>query len=425
MSPAAMPLDAWLARLETYSPSEIDLGLERVELLLRRLNLTLPQTVLHVAGTNGKGSSVAMLESLLRATGASIGSYTSPHVLQYNERIKVDGRAASDADIICAFERVESCRDDVPLTYFEFGTLAALVVFANAPTDIAILEVGMGGRLDAVNAVEPTAGLITNVSLDHCDWLGNDVEAIGSEKAGIMRRDKPVVFAARQRPSSIDRRADEIGATLIAAGRDYHWELQGSRWTWTGLRHRLSGLERPALGGAVQVENAAGVLALVEAAGFAQLLQQDTVNAALAELRLTGRMQVVENGGRWLLDVAHNPAAAAALSRALRESGVVGRTIAVIGMLDDKDVEGVIAEFGEAVDCWIAVTADSPRALPANELARRVANASNRSCLTATSVDEALEHARNLAGPDDRVVVTGSFYLVGPVLSALDIYSPR
>ena len=425
MSSAALSLDDWLARIESFTPAEIELGLERVQILLERLDPEMPATVLHVAGTNGKGSSVAMLEALLRTTGASIGSYTSPHIRRYNERIRVDGIEASDADIISAFEHIESVRDDVPLTYFEFGTLAALSVFARANTDIAILEVGMGGRLDAVNAVEPAAGMITNVSLDHCDWLGEDVDTIGIEKAGIMRKGKPTVFAARQRPSSIDREASKTGASLIAAGRDYDWSVQGARWSWRGVAHRLDNLDRPSLRGDVQVENAAGVLALVEAAGFDELLQEDTVNAALTRLTLPGRMQVFENGGNWLLDVAHNPAAAAALGDALRDSAVPGTTIGIIGMLDDKDVEGVIRELGDSAEHWIAVTADNPRAIPATELGRRIANATNKGCLAAATVNEALQYARELATQDDRIVVTGSFFVVGPALLALDIYSPR
>ena len=213
-----MQLDEWLARLETYSPQEIDLGLERVELLLDRLALDLPNTVIHVAGTNGKGSSVALLEALLRTTGKRVGCYTSPHLNRYNERIRVDGCDVADSEIIAAFEEVEARRQDVPLTYFEFGTLAALLVFAEQQVDIAVLEVGLGGRLDAVNAVEPTASLITNISLDHCDWLGNNVEDIAREKAGIMRSNKPVVFAAPDMPKAIASEAANSRQAAVGCG---------------------------------------------------------------------------------------------------------------------------------------------------------------------------------------------------------------
>ncbi|MDH3533606.1 MAG: bifunctional tetrahydrofolate synthase/dihydrofolate synthase [Gammaproteobacteria bacterium] len=419
MQRVASPLNDWLARLETFSPEEIVLGLERVELVLGRLDLDLPGTVFHIAGTNGKGSSAAMLESLLRATGSRVGTYTSPHIRRYNERIRVDAREATDAQIIAAFAAIEAVRDDVPLTYFEFGTLAALVVFADANVDMAILEVGMGGRLDAVNAVTPTAGLITNIALDHCAWLGTDVEAIALEKAGIMRADTPVVFASRQRPTGIDAQAQAVGARLIAAGRDYDWSLQRRNWSWRGMAHRLARLDRPSLPGDVQIENAAGVLALLEAAGLDRLLRESIVNAALGMLRLNGRMQSVPGDRNWLLDVAHNPAAAAVLGDTLRAMPVSGRTIAIIGMLDDKDVEGVLAGFGDTVDYWIATTADSPRAIVASELARRAANAMNKACLVADSLQQALRHARSLAGPEDRILVTGSFYVVAPVLEMI------
>ena len=417
MQSHGLSLDEWLAQIETYSPQEIDLGLERVDALLRRLDLVLPETVLHVAGTNGKGSSVAMLDSLLRTTGARVGCYTSPHLLSYNERICLGGVAATDAQIISAFERVESVRGDVPLTYFEFGTLAAMLVFVRADIEIAVLEVGMGGRLDAVNAIEPTAGLITNVSLDHCAWLGDDIEAVAREKAGIMRAIKPVIFAARDLPASISARADAVGARLIAAGRDYEWSTDGDRWSWRGVNHELHDLDRPSIPGDMQIQNAAGVLALLEAAGFEALLRDDIISGALGNLQIPGRMQSV--GENWLLDVAHNPAASNALADALRARKVAGSTSVILGMLDDKDVEGFVAPLSGYVDQWIAVTADSPRAVPAGELARRVANATSRPCLVSNCLLDAIEYARDSASADDRILVTGSFYVVGAALEHL------
>ncbi|MEJ2128086.1 MAG: Mur ligase family protein [Woeseiaceae bacterium] len=242
-----MPLSDWLARLETISSREIDLGLERVSRVLDRLELPLADRVFHIAGTNGKGSSVAMLESLLKSTGARIGCYTSPHIINYNERIRIDGIDASDEQIISSFERVETVRGEEELTYFEFGTLAALVLFADAGMDTLILEVGMGGRLDAVNAVEPTASLITNIALDHCDWLGESIEAIAFEKAGVMRAGKPAIFGARDVPQAIIDHADDIGAELRLAGTDFDWELHGETWSWRGAKTRLDELVLPAL----------------------------------------------------------------------------------------------------------------------------------------------------------------------------------
>jgi dihydrofolate synthase/folylpolyglutamate synthase len=419
----AMPLAEWLVRLETLSPTDIDLGLERVERVLDRMALARPNTVFHIAGTNGKGSSVAMLETLLRQTGTRVGSYTSPHINRYNERIRVDGSEATDEQIVAAFERVEAHRDGEALTYFEYGTLAALVVFADASVDTALLEVGMGGRLDAVNAIDADAGLITNIALDHCDWLGNDIESIALEKAGIMRKDKPVIFGSRGVPLAILRQADRIDADLILAGRDYDWSRDGDHWSWQGKAYQLKGLGLPALPGEHQIGNAAGVIALLEAAGCAELLREDIVSESLSQLSLDGRMQRMSLQADWLLDVAHNSAAATALADTLRAEPHGGRTIAVIGMLDDKDIEGVVLPLREQIDHWIAVTADSPRAIDAGELARRIANATNAACLAADSVESAIGRALELAGDDDQILVTGSFYLVGPVLT--ELYSRR
>jgi dihydrofolate synthase/folylpolyglutamate synthase len=298
-----------------------------------------------------------------------------------------------------------------------------MVVFAERNVELAILEVGMGGRFDAVNAIEPDAGLITNISLDHCDWLGNDIETIAFEKAGIMRANKPVIFAAHDVPRSILRQADEVGSSLIVVGKDFDWSADGEQWSWQGVRHQLAGLERPALAGTHQVGNAAAVLALVEAAGLDELLDVETVNKAFARLQLDGRMQQIDTDVSWVLDVAHNPAASAALADTLREAGHRGQTVAILAMLDDKDVEGFVASLQDQVGHWIAVTADSPRAIEAVELARQVANAANLACLVAGSLDEAINCALQLTQPGDRVLVTGSFYLVGPALNRL--YSRR
>lgn len=420
MQSISWPLSRWLALLETFSPHEIVLGLERVDVMLQRMALPMPATIFHVAGTNGKGSSVAMLEALLRPTGRRVGCYTSPHLQRYNERIRVDGVDADDAQIIAAFSYIESLRAELPLTYFEFGTLAALHVFAQMQVEVAILEVGMGGRLDAVNAVEPTAGLISSIALDHCAWLGDTIEAIAAEKAGIMRAAKPLVFAAPDMPQAIAASAAAVGARLIAATRDYNWSVDGDTWSWHGERHTLHDLNWPSLPGAMQIQNAAGVLALLEATGFEVLLNTTAVNAAFAGLMVAGRMQAV--GDKWILDVAHNPAAADALATTLAARDFPGRTVVILGMLDDKDVAGVVAPLAAIADTWIAVTAHSPRAIAANELARRVASVTGKTCMIAEAIDAALECAEELAGADDRVLVTGSFYVVG---AALDAFARR
>lgn len=414
-------LDDWLPWLETLSPREIVLGLDRVETVLSRLDLARPELVINVAGTNGKGSSVAMLESLLRNDGRHTGSYTSPHVHRYNERIRIDGKDASDQQIIAALKRVEDSRGDVPLTFFEFGTLAALVAFDAAAADTLILEVGMGGRLDAVNAVEPDACLITNISLDHCAWLGNDVESIALEKAGIMRPGKPVVFAATNPPAAIVRRAQEIDAKLLLAGEHFSHKIAdaGKGWHWQGVTTELQSLCRPSLAGNVQLQNAAGVLALVEALRLGQLLTKQAVDDAFARLRLEGRFHLIERPKKWLLDVAHNPGAATVLAESLAgmpDFARLGKVVAVVGMLADKDVAAVVAPLRPLVDQWLAVTVPGNRAESAAKLAQKIAHACDKPCLVADDIPAALRVADESSGDDDLVLVTGSFYIVGPAL---------
>lgn len=426
MLPAGSPLSDWLRRLETLSPREIDLGLERVHAVMSRLSLRIPPHVFLVAGTNGKGSSVAMIDVLLRAAGLRTACYTSPHIMRYNERLVVNGVESTDDEIVGGFETIEAVRDDIPLTYFEYGTLAAFVLFSAPDVDAWVLEVGMGGRLDATNAIEPTGVLITNVSLDHREWLGNTVEAIAAEKAGVMRAAAPAVFGGSSVPQAILREAGRLGTDLRIAGRDFSTgQSAGGRWRWQGRDVSLAALEPPGLPGAFQIGNAAAVLALLEATGFGDWLTEDLVNATLPELQLTGRGQRIDAGARtWHVDVAHNPAGAEVLATTLAadKSGRDG-LIAVVGILDDKDVEGMVRPLDAHVSRWIAVTARSHRAIPAPELARRIANCCNRPCLVADTVDEALELARQASRENDRILVTGSFYLVGPVLERLQLYS--
>jgi len=404
MLPAGSPLTDWLTWLETLSPREIDLGLERVQAVLNRLSLPIPEHVLLIAGTNGKGSSVAMADALLRAANFRVGAYTSPHITDYNERISVQGRYADDEEIVAAFEKIEAVRDDALLTYFEYGTLAAMVLFAEAALDVWILEVGMGGRLDATNAIDPTGVLISNVSLDHCDWLGKDIDTIAVEKAGVMRGGIPVVFGAEDVPQAIIDRAVEVGAQLLLRDQDYS----------------LDSVPQPGLRGEFQVGNAAAVIALLAAAGLEAAADEGLVAEVLPTVEVIGRGQSIElDGTEWLLDVAHNPAAAEALAATLAADGHSGATLAIVGMLDDKDVEGSVQPLNEHVDQWIAVTANSHRAIPAEELARRIANACGRPCLVANSLGNAMESARRDASINDRILVTGSFFLVGPVLERL------
>lgn len=416
----ATALAEWLGRLESVSPQEIVLGLERVAAVLERLGADRPRTVLHVGGTNGKGSSVAMADALLRGAGYLTGTYTSPHLRRYNERIAINGEPVEDENIVSAFERIEAARGDIPLTYFEYGTLAALLVVNDHNVDVAVFEVGLGGRLDAVNAIEPHAALITSVALDHQEWLGDTREAIAREKAGIMRPGCPVVYAEADRPGSIDACANRLGASLIAQGRDFRYQADGDTWDWTGVAHSLTSLARPGVAGEFQLANAAGVLALLEAAGFDDVLNPQLVSRELAAVRVSGRMQTFADSHRWLFDVAHNPAAAEALG-AMLDTRPEQTRVAIVGMLGDKDVGSIVDVLAPHVDEWVAVTAQSPRAIPAAELGRRIANRLNRDCLIADSMEAAVEEARNAAGKSGEILVVGSFSVVGPLQETLGL----
>ena len=416
----------WLARYEAVTSQGIELGLERVGDVFFRLNTKRPDRVLTVAGTNGKGSSVAMLAALLSDAGYRVGAYTSPHLTRYNERIAVDGVPAGDDEIVRAFERIEAVRRDTRLTYFEVGTLAAAEIFANREVDVAVLEVGLGGRLDAVNVIEPDVSLITSIALDHQEWLGDTREAIAAEKAGIMRSGKPAVYAEIDRPASIDTAATEIGARLYAAGRDYRWRPgeQGS-WSYAGMTVQLPDLAAPALSGEFQRANAAGVLCTLEAAGFGGVLAPERVNRVLTTIEVPGRSQRFSDRHHWLFDVAHNPAAAEGLAAILEngplENGLRPHRVAIVGMLDDKDTSAVIEPLAPFIDDWIAISASNLRAVPAPELGRRVAVLCNCPCLIADSPAHAVAEARRRSGDTSEIVVFGSFYTVGPVQQALGL----
>ena len=411
-------LDDWLRWLETLSPREVDLGLERAASVFQRLKLAKPPLLLTVGGTNGKGSSVAMLAQILTQGGRSVGSYTSPHVVSYCERVCLNGVPIDDADMVAAFVAVEAVRDDVPLTYFEYGTLAALVVFAAQQVDAVVLEVGLGGRLDAVNIVDPDGVLITNVSLDHREWLGDDVESIAREKAGIMRSGKPAVFGSIRVPNAIREVAASCPAKLLVRGVDYHVSHDESGWSWRGSGRTLFGLSPPALGGLHQIENAAAVLTLLEAVGETTLLERRLLDDAFASVRLPGRHQRIEtSAGDWLLDGAHNEASARVLAEALR---AVGRPVVLVfGVLADKDVDAIVAALAPAVEEWVACSASSPRALGAIQLAARVCAVTGAPCRVEPTVEMAMTAALALGPPDALRVVAGSFYMVGPALTVL------
>lgn len=420
----AMPntLAAWLHYLETLHPVGIDMGLERVSLVAKRMGLLerpIAKKVITVAGTNGKGSTLAMMDAIARAHGWRAGTYTSPHLLRYNERVTVDGREASDQRLVEGFQQVEDARLQAPavsLTYFEAGTLCALWCLANASLDVAILEVGLGGRLDAVNIIDADVAIVTTIALDHANFLGTDLEQIGREKAGIFRPLKPAVLGSQSLPSSVLESAISMAAHSYALGSAFSHsagDQVGSPWCWHGLTAdgdtlSLDGLPDPGL----PIDNAATALQALALTGLA--LQLNTVRKALRTVTLSGRMQWV---GQWCLDVGHNPHAAQYVARRLPTPPKGGRQWALIGMLNDKDADGVIQALMPSITDWVCVTLEGERGRSAAELAERITSQGGHVYYCADSpAAGAAKLAKQLA-PEDRVLATGSFFTVAELLA--------
>lgn len=412
-------LAGWLAWQQVAHPVEVDPGLDRVGAVWRRMRLPLAATVLTVGGTNGKGSACAYLDSILRAAGYETGLFTSPHLARYNERIRVCGREIEDRALLAAFAEIDAARGETSLTFFEWNALAAFVAFARARVDVAVLEVGMGGRLDAVNLLDADAAAVVSVGLDHREWLGSTVEAIGFEKAGIFRAGRPAVFGGRHLPRSVAAHAAAIGASLRRIGTDFDYVERADGWDYVGLGSRRRELPLPALAGVSQLGNAAVALAVLESVEPALLVPDEAVRTGLASVRLAGRFQVIPGEPEWILDVAHNAEAAASLAASLAARPHAGRTIAVCGILADKDVEAIVAALAPQVRRWIAVGLDGPRALAPAELARRIGQAGAQSVVAVADLAAGLAQARVECGPGDRAVVFGSFLTVGPALAAL------
>jgi dihydrofolate synthase / folylpolyglutamate synthase len=410
---------AWLAWQQVAHPVAIDPGLERVGAVWRRLALSPAPTVLTVGGTNGKGSVAATLDGILAAAGYETGLFTSPHLVRYHERIRLHGREASDPELLAAFAEIDAARGDISLTYFEWNALAAFVVFARARVDVAVLEVGMGGRLDAVNLLDADVAAVVSVGLDHCEWLGDTIEAIGTEKAGIFRSGRPAIYGARHAPRSVIASAAAVGARLRRIGDDFDYVERADGWDYVGFGSRRRELPLPVLQGSAQLGNAAVALAVLEAAEPALLVPDEAVRSGLLAVRLPGRFQVVADDPEWILDVAHNADAAEALAASLAARPVRGRTLAVCGILGDKDVESIVAALRDQVSRWIAVGLEGPRALAPAELASRISGASTAPVLAAGSVAAGLDQARAECRPGDRVLVFGSFLTVGPALAWL------
>ena len=419
MSPPSTLVE-WLAYLETLHPKTIALGLDRVESVASRLNVKPVCPVITVAGTNGKGSTCALLEQMLLADGYRVAMYTSPHLLRYNERVRIDGVEASDAALRDAFAAVEAVRAGTPLTYFEFGTLGALWLFARQKLDALILEVGLGGRLDAVNVVDPDVAVVTTVAIDHVDYLGATREDIGREKAGIFRRAKPAICADPNPPSSLIAHAAAIGATLVRIGRDYGYTAQSAQWDYWGPGGARHGLPYPALRGNYQLANASTALCAADALRNRIPLSMGAVRAALVGIEWPGRFQVLPGRPVTVLDVAHNPQAAHAFADNLGGMGFHPRTIAVFGIMSDKDIDAVIAPLIPRVDRWEVATLPPPRGSSAEALRQRLQDAGVAPGAVREHVDPAAAYraAREEAAEADRIIVFGSFLTVAAVLAA-------
>jgi dihydrofolate synthase/folylpolyglutamate synthase len=420
-------LDSWLAYISAQHPATIALGLERVRAVAARMgvfSLSLQgegrgegPIVITVGGTNGKGSTCAYLERILAESGYKPGLYTSPHLHRYNERVRVACEEADDAALVACFERVEAARGDTPLTYFEYGTLAALAHFAEVKCDALILEVGLGGRLDAVNIVDPDCAVVVTVDLDHQDWLGEDREAIGYEKAGIFRPGRPAICGDREPPKRLIEHAAEVGAQLQLIGRDFRYEAMPQQWDFIGRKTTKRALPMPALRGRWQLANASCALAALDEVTDRLPVSLGEIKRGLTLVRLPGRLQVLPGRPAVVLDVAHNPQAARALADGLGDMAFSENTLGVFAVLGDKDIGGVVDAMRARIDRWYVSAAQVERAAPAARVAEVLASRGlgqvTRSFATVAS---ALEAARRDAGANDRIVVFGSFHTVAEAL---------
>ncbi|MBI4809018.1 MAG: bifunctional tetrahydrofolate synthase/dihydrofolate synthase [Nitrosomonadales bacterium] len=411
-------LASWLTYLESLHPNTIALGLERVGQVKQRLNLQPYFPVIIVGGTNGKGSVCAMMEAMLHAAGYKVGCYTSPHLLDYNERVRIAKQEASDAELCASFEQIEQVRGDIALTYFEFGTLAAMQCFIEHKVDVAILEVGLGGRLDAVNVFEADVAVVTSVDIDHVDYLGATREKIAFEKAGIFRQGRVAICADSDVPQALRQHAQEIGAELCCIGSEFGFAQHQGQWDYRSKIGSRSALPYPALRGAFQLNNASAVLAALDALKDKLPVSMEAVRRGLVEVELAGRFQFIPGKPQLILDVAHNPHAARSLAQNLGNLPPA-KTFAVFAMLKDKDVAGVVQALDTRIDEWLVAGIDAQRGATAAELAQVLRdNRVGGAVRVCDSIADALQQACNRASENDRIAAFGSFYTVAEVMRA-------
>ncbi len=407
---ATSPLAAWLSYLENLHSKAIDMGLERVSQVAARLDVLKPAPfVFTVAGTNGKGTTCRTLESMLMAAGYKVGVYSSPHLVRYTERVRVQNAELAESAHTAAFAEIEAARGDISLTYFEYGTLSALWLFKQAQLDVVILEVGLGGRLDATNIVDPDVAVVTSIALDHTDWLGPDRESIGREKAGIFRSGKPAIVGEPDMPHTIADVAQEKGALLQRRNVDWRYSVTESGWRFEDAKGALENLPLPQ----VPQPNAATALAALRASGLT--VNEQAIRDGIQQAILAGRFQIVSESPRLILDVAHNPHAAAYLAGRLKSLPKTGRVLAVIGMLHDKDIGGTLACMESVVDSWYCAPLEGPRGATAEQLMQHLGQGQ-----TFASVELAWRAAMADARPEDTVLVCGSFHTVAHVMDVMD-----
>jgi len=406
----------WLEYIERLHPQTIALGLDRVEKVRGALGLAPGFPIITVGGTNGKGSVCAMLEAILHLAGYRVGCYTSPHLLRYNERVRIARAEATDGDLVRASGAVERARGQTQLTYFEFGTLAAMWLFAEKEVEAAVLEVGLGGRLDAVNAFDADCAVVTTVDIDHVDYLGGDRESIGREKAGIFRPGRPAVCADSAPPASLTGHADGIGARLLRIGTDFGAIPQGKQWQYWGPRGKRGALPYPALRGTCQLGNAAAAITALECLRERLPVAVNDIRAGLLQADNPGRFQVLPGRPVVILDVAHNPQAARALAASLESMGRAGRTLAVFAMLKDKDIAGVVNALKSGIAHWYIAGLGGARGASAAELERALAGAAVSAVTACDGVAAAYMQACDMAAENDRIVVFGSFFTVAAVM---------
>ena len=419
-------LQDWLAWQEKLHLSEIDLGLTRIREVADNLDLLAPDfPIITVAGTNGKGSTVAILDAILRAQGYKVGNFTSPHLLEYNERIKIDGENVSDEQIISAFEKIDSARKKTSLTYFEFGTLAAMQCFYDENIEVAILEVGLGGRLDAANLWDTSLALITSIAVDHVDWLGDDREVIGVEKSGIMRKNAPVVCGDPKPPKSIESEAKRIGANILQLNKDFSYKPDTKQKSWSFVINDMSNkshktilnLPKPNLSGQFQLNNAATAIAGLKLISGLLPVSQKSIESGLSTVTVLGRLQVINQKPQWLVDVAHNPHSAKALAEHLNSESIKGKTIAIFSMLKDKDIEQVLSLLNNNIDEWHIVALEGSRGITLEDLESKIMQlAITGKVISHGSFEDAYLSLKKYAKSEDRVVAFGSFLVVSHIL---------